>query len=101
MGPHASRLRGTSASTTEAFHQGPRLTSGALLLVGILGGALVIVGDLSGSLAVGTAGLAVVAVCLVAAGLLAWRDARRRGRSVAKALWDSVREVLRWFSFLW
>lgn len=71
------------------------------MVVGIVGAVLLVVAEMTGSFSLGAAGIVLVGLCLVAAGVLAWRDARRRDRSVGRALRESIGEVFRWLWLLW
>lgn len=70
--------------------------AGVLLMLGLAGGVVALVGD-------GTVlmiGLVLMVVATLGAGCLAFIDAKRRGRSVVRVMRESVREVFRWFTFL-
>lgn len=80
-----------------------RPAAGLFLVLGLAGGLLLAVGDVNDgrvSSVVAAVGAVTVLVSLVAAGVLAWRDARRRQCSLARSLLDSVRSVLCWLAML-
>ncbi|MGN6302421.1 MAG: hypothetical protein ACTHN8_15170 [Angustibacter sp.] len=80
-----------------------RPAAGLFLLLAMAGGLLLAVGDVSDgrvSSVVAVVGALTVGVSLVAAAVLAWRDSRRRQRSLARSLLDSVRSVLCWLAML-
>lgn len=80
-----------------------RPAAGLFLLLALAGGLLLAVGDVNGgrvSSVVAAVGAVTVLVSLVAAALLAWHDSRRRQRSFARSLLDSVRSVLCWLAML-
>lgn len=80
-----------------------RPAAGLFLLLGLAGGLLLAISDVNDgrvSAVVAVVGALTVAISLVAAAGLAWRDARRRHRSFARSLLDSVRSVLCWLGML-
>lgn len=98
------RQRGPDAIPAPLRAAAGRPAAGLFLLLGLAGALLLATADSTAgpfSSVAAAVGVATVVGSLGTSGVLAWQDSRRRQRSFARSLLDSVRSVLCWLALLW